>query len=604
MNGNCSTTGRNSPERLPDTVQLEHQWKSIDWKKAEAEVSRLQARIAKATQEKKWNTVKRLQYLLSHSYYAKALAVRKVTTNKGKHTPGIDKELWNTPAVKMRNVLILTDKGYKAKPLRRVFIEKPGKKKKRPLGIPCMYDRAMQALYALALDPVSETTADEKSFGFRRGRSAQDACEYIFTALSRRSSPEWVLEGDIKGCFDHISHDWLIEHIPMDKSVLKQFLKAGFVFQNELFPTDEGTPQGGVISPILANMALDGMQKVLSDRFHTNRLGKIDLRFKNAHKVNLVRYANAIPSDSSECSWTISRIKSILTNEKYCGDVLLQKTYISDCLSKKVMKNTGQLPMYLVQNNHEGIVSRETFDAVQTEMARRNAAKSPSKKNASTGLTSYASKYAMSERLVCGECGTLYRRCTWVRNGEKRVVWRCVSRLDYGTKYCHNSPTLDEEPLQRAILAAINRAMSRKESLIQIVTGAMQQELAPIPGQTMSLADISRRLEQIDAETKDILLRSAKEQSYDAYTGKLKSLMNEAAMLKEKRGFMEQQRKENSEMARRIDSASAAMERITAALTQWDEMLIRQIVDTVRVASAEEIVVTLKNGEEIGQSLM
>ena len=292
MNGNCSTTGRNSPERLPDTVQLEHQWKSIDWKKAEAEVSRLQARIAKATQEKKWNTVKRLQYLLSHSYYAKALAVRKVTTNKGKHTPGIDKELWNTPAVKMRNVLILTDKGYKAKPLRRVFIEKPGKKKKRPLGIPCMYDRAMQALYALALDPVSETTADEKSFGFRRGRSAQDACEYIFTALSRRTSPEWVLEGDIKGCFDHISHDWLIDHIPMDKSVLKQFLKAGFVFQNELFPTDEGTPQGGVISPILANMALDGMQKVLSDRFHPNRLGKIDLRFKNAHKVNLVRYAD------------------------------------------------------------------------------------------------------------------------------------------------------------------------------------------------------------------------------------------------------------------------------------------------------------------------
>ena len=292
MNGNNSTTETVVSERLSDSKRLSMQWKTIDWKKAEQEVNRLQVRIVKATQEKKWNTVKRLQYLLSHSYYAKALAVRKVTTNKGKHTPGIDKELWNTPAVKMRNVLILTDKGYKAKPLRRVFIEKPGKKKKRPLGIPCMYDRAMQALYALALDPVSETTADGKSFGFRRGRSAQDACEYIFTALSRRTSPEWVLEGDIKGCFDHISHDWLIDHIPMDKSVLKQFLKAGFVFQNELFPTDEGTPQGGVISPILANMALDGMQKVLSDRFHTNRLGKIDLRFKNAHKVNLVRYAD------------------------------------------------------------------------------------------------------------------------------------------------------------------------------------------------------------------------------------------------------------------------------------------------------------------------
>lgn len=292
MNGNGSTTGRKNPERLPDAATLEAQWKSTDWNKAEAEVNRLQARIAKATQEKKWNTVKRLQYLLTHSYYAKLLAVRKVTANKGKKTPGVDKELWSTPASKMRGVLSLTDKGYKAKPLRRVFIEKKSKKAKRPLGIPCMYDRGMQALYALALDPVAETMADTKSFGFRKGRCAQDACEYIFAAFSRKVSPEWVLEGDIKGCFDHISHDWLIENIPMDKSVLKQFLKAGFVFRDELFPTDEGTPQGGVISPILANMALDGMQKVLSDRFHTNRLGKVDIRFKNAHKVNLVRYAD------------------------------------------------------------------------------------------------------------------------------------------------------------------------------------------------------------------------------------------------------------------------------------------------------------------------
>ena len=292
MNGNTSTAGCKNPERLPDTAALERQWKTIDWKKAEAAVSRLQARIAKATQEKKWNTVKRLQYLLTHSYYAKVLAVRKVTTNKGKNTPGVDKELWKTPASKMRGVLTLTDKGYKAKPLRRVYIKKPGKKAKRPLGIPCMYDRAMQALYALALDPVAETTADTASFGFRKGRGAQDACEYIFTVLCQKVSAQWVLEGDIKGCFDHISHDWLLENIPMDKSVLKQFLKAGFVFQDELFPTEEGTPQGGVISPILANMALDGIQKVLSDRFHTNRQGKVDTRFKNAHKVNLVRYAD------------------------------------------------------------------------------------------------------------------------------------------------------------------------------------------------------------------------------------------------------------------------------------------------------------------------
>ena len=244
MNGNTSTAECKSSERLPDAASLECQWKAIDWKKAEAVASRLQARIAKATQEKKWNTVKRLQYLLTHSYYAKVLAVRKVTTNQGKNTPGIDKKLWKTPAFKMRGALALTDKGYKAKPLRRVYIEKPGKKAKRPLGIPCMYDRAMQALYALALAPVSETTADAKSFGCRKGRSTHDAFEYIFTALNRKTSPQWVLEGDIRGCFDHISHGWLIEHIPMDKSVLKQFLKAGFIFRDELFPTEKGTPPG------------------------------------------------------------------------------------------------------------------------------------------------------------------------------------------------------------------------------------------------------------------------------------------------------------------------------------------------------------------------
>ena len=279
-------------ERLPDVKQLEKQWKNIDWIKAEKEVNRLQIRIAKAVQEKKWNAVKRIQYLLTHSYYAKALAVRKVTTNKGKNTSGVDKELWTTAASKMRAVLTLSDKNYKAKPLRRVYIEKKGKKAKRPLGIPCMYDRAMQALYALSLEPIAETTADTRSFGFRKGRCCQDACEYIFTNLAKSNSAKWVLEGDIKGCFDHISHEWMIANIPMDKSVLKQFLKAGFVFERELFPTEEGTPQGGVISPILANMALDGMQKALYDRFHTNRLGKDDIRFKNAHKVNFIRYAD------------------------------------------------------------------------------------------------------------------------------------------------------------------------------------------------------------------------------------------------------------------------------------------------------------------------
>lgn len=293
MNDKYSTTEGKTSEKLSDEAMLSAQWKNIDWHKAEQEVNRLQIRIVKATQQKDYNAVKRLQYLLTHSFYAKALAVKRVVTNDGRKTPGVDGVLWNTPAKKMKAVLSLTDKRYRARPLRRVYIEKKDKKKKRPLGIPTMYDRAMQALYALALEPVAETTADGKSFGFRKGRCAQDACEYLFNALSRKHiSPKWVLEGDIKGCFDHISHDWLLANIPMDKNILKQFLKAGFIYQRELFPTEEGTPQGGIISPILANMTLDGIEKKLVERFHTNALGKVDSRFKNAHKVNFVRYAD------------------------------------------------------------------------------------------------------------------------------------------------------------------------------------------------------------------------------------------------------------------------------------------------------------------------
>jgi len=291
MNVNYSTTEHKNSEKLTD-FELSKKWDLIDWKKVEQEVNRLQVRIAKASINKKQNEVKRLQYLLTHSFYAKSLAVKKVTTNKGKNTSGIDGKLWSTSATRMKAVLELTDKCYKAKPLKRVYIEKKGKKEKRPLGIPTMYDRAMQALYALALDPVSESTADNKSFGFRKARSCQDACEYIFTALSRNFSPKYILEGDIKGCFDNISHDWLIENIPMDKPILKQFLKAGFIFNHELFATEEGTPQGGVISPIFANMALDGMQLALDKEFNTNKHGELVSYKKLGFKVNLIRYAD------------------------------------------------------------------------------------------------------------------------------------------------------------------------------------------------------------------------------------------------------------------------------------------------------------------------
>ena len=314
--------------------------------------------------------------------------------------------------------------------------------------------------------------------------------------------------------------------------------------------------------------------------------------------------AEQIPNVTGGSQWTITAIRSILTNEKYCGDVLLQKTYISDCISRKVIRNTGQLPMYLVQNHHEGIVERKTFDAVQAEMARRSAGKSPSKKNASTGMTSYASKYALSERLVCGECGTLYRRCTWSKQGRKRIVWRCVSRLDYGTKYCHNSPTLDEEPLQKAILAAINSVMSEKSTLIRQITSAMEMELAPVPGESMSLADIERRLGELNDQTRELVAESARVEDATACTAQLRAIMNEAAILKEKRALIEEQRQSNAQAVRRIEDAAAAMAQASTHISEWDEALIRQLVDTVKVNSAEKITVFLRGGVQVEQGMI
>jgi len=310
MNFSNSTTDKT--ERLENTKSLTFQWENIDWKQVEYDVNRLQTRIAKATAKGDNNKAKRLQYLLTHSFSAKAYAVRKVTTNKGKNTSGVDKKSWSTSASKMKAVLSLTDQNYRAKPLKRVYIAKKGKNKKRPLGIPTMYDRAMQTLYALALEPIAETKGDAISFGFRRGRSAKDACEQIFCVLARKCSPTWILEGDIKGCFDNINHEWLQDNIPMDKRIMKQFLKSGFIYEGELFPTETGSPQGGAISSIYANMTLDGLENMIQDKYHRNSKGKIENHYRAKTKVNLIRYADdfIITANSKEVAEELKTIVS------------------------------------------------------------------------------------------------------------------------------------------------------------------------------------------------------------------------------------------------------------------------------------------------------
>ncbi len=282
-------------------------WKSIDWKKCEAQVKKLQERIVKARKEGRHGKVQSLQWTLTHSFAAKTIAVKRVTTNEGKKTPGVDGVLWFTDKAKYEAVLDLKRNGYKPQPLRRVFIKKANGKL-RPLGIPTMKDRAMQALYLLALEPLAEMTADPHSYGFRKERCCQDAIQQCHTVLSHGYSPQWVLEGDIKGCFDHISHEWLLANIPTDKRVLKKWLKCGVIFKGELYRTEEGTMQGGIISPTLANMTLDGIQPILAQKYkRIFRKGK-----HYSPMVNLVRYADDFIITSAEKEVLEREIKPML----------------------------------------------------------------------------------------------------------------------------------------------------------------------------------------------------------------------------------------------------------------------------------------------------
>ncbi|CEJ96292.1 Retron-type RNA-directed DNA polymerase (EC 2.7.7.49) [Caballeronia glathei] len=262
-------------------------WYAVDWRRVERNVRGMQIRIAKATRDGRWRRVKALQRMLTRTLSAKLYAVRRVTQNQGARTAGVDRELWDSPESRRLAVDRLKRRGYKPLPLRRVFIPKANGKE-RPLGIPTMHDRAMQALYLLALEPVAESTSDPNSYGFRQNRSTADAMGQLRVCLSRKDSSQWVLEADIKGCFDYINHDWLERNVPMDTTILRKWLKAGLIYKGQLQATEAGTPQGGIISPTLANVTLNGLERGLDAHLRA----KFSVAKAKKLKINLVRYAD------------------------------------------------------------------------------------------------------------------------------------------------------------------------------------------------------------------------------------------------------------------------------------------------------------------------
>ena len=254
-------------------------WDVIDWQTAHKTVGRLQMRIAKAAREGRFGKVRALQWLLTHSFYAKLLAVKRVAQNRGHRTAGVDGITWTTSHQKLKAIGSLKQRGYQPQPLRRITIPKKNGKT-RLLGIPTMDDRAMQALHLLALEPVSETLADQNAYGFRPKRSTADAIGQCFLALAKKRSAQWIFEGDIRACFDQICHSWLLANTVMDKTILSKWLASGYMENGSLYPTESGTPQGGIASPTLALMALSGLEAAVENAV------------PRRHKVHVIAYAD------------------------------------------------------------------------------------------------------------------------------------------------------------------------------------------------------------------------------------------------------------------------------------------------------------------------
>ncbi|OIT13546.1 group II intron reverse transcriptase/maturase [Ralstonia solanacearum] len=347
-------------------------WHEIDWAKCYREVRRLQARIVKATQEGKHGKVKALQWLLTHSFSGKALAVKRVTENRGKRTPGVDGAIWSTPRARLEAVSLLKRRGYQPRPLRRIYIPKANGKQ-RPLGIPCMTDRAQQALYLLALEPVAETTADPNSYGFRTARSTADAVEQCFIALGRKDNARWILEADIRSCFDEISHDWLVAHIPIDKEVLRRWLKAGYLQDHIFHTTEAGTPQGGVVSPALMNLTLDGLERMLLARFARGS--------RCSSKVNIVRFADDFIVTGATREMLADEVRPMV--EQFLAQRGLslspEKTRIThiddgfDFLGMNVRKYGGKLLIKPAKKNVQALL-RKVRDLVKGNKALRHDA--------------------------------------------------------------------------------------------------------------------------------------------------------------------------------------------------------------------------------------
>lgn len=299
--------------------------------------------------------------------------------------------------------------------------------------------------------------------------------------------------------------------------------------------------------------------------------------------------------------WQIEIVKSILVNEKYSGDALLQKTYVTDCITKKTRKNNGELPMYLVKNHHEPIISHEDFNRVQEEMARRSAKRVIADKLTKTEQGKYSAKYALSELLICGECGEHYRRVTWTAKGFKEIKWRCVSRIQYGKKKCHSSPTIDEQALHRAILSAVNEFCTVKDDVAKALRESITEVLDPT--QNGSVQAAQQRIDELAHNMDELIKLATVPETAQSAMSDIAKFSDEMKALRE---FIETEKAKQAAAQHGSDELNKVLERLEQedfTLTEYNDIVTRQLIERITVESKDTITITFKGGFEIRKEL-
>lgn len=307
--------------------------------------------------------------------------------------------------------------------------------------------------------------------------------------------------------------------------------------------------------------------------------------------------ADEIPTARGKTNWSSARVQSILTNEKYKGDALLQKTYVVDCISKKSKKNKGELSMYYVENNHPAIIERAVFDRVQEEISRRNSKKKVKQVGTKTELGKYSGKYALSEILYCGNCGTPYRRCTWSKNGKKKIVWRCISRLDYGTKYCKDSPSVEESILHNAITKAITQKAQMENADIGRICRHIKmyqhsQDTSSILAKQERLKAIQEHINQLT----DMDSEAAQNGDFDT---EFENLYAEMYAIKDELDEIERHKSKIKTGTDSIEEMTAVMNGLKNHPVEYNDLVVRQLIECIKVISKDILHIYFKDGTKI-----